>query len=99
MLQPRTIIRCRVCRTYLNPFVSFIDSRHWRCNLCFRPNDCEWHEHNTYASLILYNSIVLVPEDISFNSQTKRASEKCRRAELLHSSVEYIAPSEYMVFC
>ena len=39
----------------------------------------------------------LVPEDIGFNPQTKRVSEKCRRAELLHSSVEYIAPSEYMV--
>ena len=39
----------------------------------------------------------LVPEGIGFNPQTKRVSEKCRRAELLHSSVEYIAPSEYMV--
>ena len=44
--------------------------------------------------LILY---CVVPEDIGFNPQTKRVSEKCRRAELLHSSVEYIAPSEYMV--
>ncbi|XP_065891060.1 protein transport protein Sec24A-like [Dysidea avara] len=77
VIQPRTIVRCRVCRTYLNPFVSFIDSRHWRCNLCFRPND--------------------LPEEISFNPQTKRIGERCRRTELLHPSVEYIAPSEYMV--
>ena len=42
-------------------------------------------------------SICVVPEEIGFNPQTKRVSEKCRRAELLHSSVEYIAPSEYMV--
>lgn len=39
----------------------------------------------------------LVPEEIGFNPQTKRVGERCRRTELLHSSVEYIAPSEYMV--
>lgn len=41
--------------------------------------------------------LCLVPEEISFNPQTKRVGERCRRTELLHSSVEYIAPSEYMV--
>ena len=38
VINPTTIVRCRVCRAYINPFVVFIDSRHWRCNLCFRPN-------------------------------------------------------------
>ncbi|CAI8053137.1 Protein transport protein Sec24B [Geodia barretti] len=38
VIHPSTIVRCRVCRAYINPFVVFIDSRHWRCNLCFRPN-------------------------------------------------------------
>ena len=42
-------------------------------------------------------SVCVVPEEIGFNPQTKRINEKCRRPELLHSSVEYIAPSEYMV--
>lgn len=55
--------------------------------------------YNFTICLILLFSC-LVPEEIGFNSQTKRVSEKCRRAELLYSSVEYIAPSEYMViFC
>ena len=51
----------------------------------------------TKTRLIHVILLFIVPEEISFNPQTKRVSEKCRRAELLHSSVEYIAPSEYMV--
>ncbi|XP_065844690.1 protein transport protein Sec24A-like [Oscarella lobularis] len=41
------ILRCRSCRTYINPFVTFLDQRRWRCNVCFRVNeasddiDCE----------------------------------------------------------
>jgi protein transport protein SEC24 len=34
------VIRCRRCRTYVNPFVSFIDAgRRWRCNVCSLLND------------------------------------------------------------
>eukprot|EP00079_Xenopus_tropicalis_P037900 XP_017951671.1 PREDICTED: protein transport protein Sec24B isoform X2 [Xenopus tropicalis] len=39
VLSPSTIVRCRSCRTYINPFVSFIDQRRWKCNLCYRVND------------------------------------------------------------
>ncbi|XP_065212440.1 protein transport protein Sec24A [Planococcus citri] len=39
VIQCSTIVRCRSCRTYINPFVYFIDNRHWKCNLCFRAND------------------------------------------------------------
>ncbi|XP_075056778.1 protein transport protein Sec24B isoform X2 [Mixophyes fleayi] len=38
-ISPSTIVRCRSCRTYINPFVSFIDQRRWKCNLCYRVND------------------------------------------------------------
>ncbi|CAL9079241.1 unnamed protein product [Musa textilis] len=32
---PAGIIRCRRCRTYVNPYVTFTDAgRKWRCNLC-----------------------------------------------------------------
>ncbi|XP_064099698.1 protein transport protein Sec24A-like isoform X2 [Macrobrachium nipponense] len=34
-----TIVRCRSCRTYINPFVVFKGERRWECNLCFRVND------------------------------------------------------------
>ncbi|KAI6218822.1 Sec23/Sec24 trunk domain-containing protein [Aphelenchoides fujianensis] len=33
------IVRCRYCRTYINPYVMLPDHRHWKCNLCFRAND------------------------------------------------------------
>ncbi|KZZ97042.1 protein transport protein Sec24 [Ascosphaera apis ARSEF 7405] len=36
----QVIARCRRCRTYINPFVSFIDGGHrWRCNMCNLNND------------------------------------------------------------
>ncbi|KAL2535702.1 Protein transport protein Sec24-like [Forsythia ovata] len=34
------IIRCRRCRTYINPYVTFADhGRKWRCNICSLLND------------------------------------------------------------
>jgi len=39
VIQCSTIVRCRSCRTYINPFVHFVDQRRWRCNLCYRVNE------------------------------------------------------------
>jgi len=39
IIQDRTIVRCRTCRTYINPFVRLLDQRRWQCNLCNRVND------------------------------------------------------------
>ncbi|CAG8444204.1 9233_t:CDS:10 [Ambispora gerdemannii] len=41
------IARCRRCRTYINPFVTFVENGHkWRCNMCFLlnevPNQFDW---------------------------------------------------------
>ncbi|XP_051118622.1 protein transport protein Sec24-like At3g07100 [Andrographis paniculata] len=34
------IIRCRRCRTYVNPYITFTDSgRKWKCNICSLLND------------------------------------------------------------
>ncbi|KAI5226025.1 Protein Transport Protein Sec24B [Manis pentadactyla] len=39
VITSNTIVRCRSCRTYINPFVSVIDQHRWKCNLCYRVND------------------------------------------------------------
>ena len=41
-VQPGTagIIRCKRCRTYMNPFVAWLEhGRRWRCNICAQLND------------------------------------------------------------
>ncbi|KPI35230.1 Protein transport protein sec24 [Cyphellophora attinorum] len=36
----QVISRCRRCRSYINPFVTFLDHGHrWRCNMCSLTND------------------------------------------------------------
>lgn len=36
----QVIARCRRCRTYINPYVTFLDHGHrWRCNMCNLTND------------------------------------------------------------
>ncbi|KAF2711756.1 COPII component protein [Pleomassaria siparia CBS 279.74] len=36
----QVISRCRRCRAYINPFVTFLDNGHrWRCNMCNLTND------------------------------------------------------------
>ncbi|KMU76310.1 hypothetical protein CISG_01044 [Coccidioides immitis RMSCC 3703] len=40
ILPPNIISRCRRCRSYINPFVTFLDHGHrWRCNMCNLTND------------------------------------------------------------
>lgn len=53
------IVRCRRCRTYINPFVAFTDSgRRWRCNICDAPNEVP---SDYFACIIFYfKSIVRV---------------------------------------
>ncbi|XP_071719687.1 protein transport protein SEC24 A-like isoform X2 [Rutidosis leptorrhynchoides] len=43
------IVRCRRCRTYVNPYVTFTDGgRKWRCNICAMLNDVQ---NDYFASL------------------------------------------------
>jgi protein transport protein SEC24 len=40
VVHDQIISRCRRCRAYINPFVSFLDHGHrWRCNMCNLTND------------------------------------------------------------
>ncbi|XP_021738849.1 protein transport protein Sec24-like At3g07100 [Chenopodium quinoa] len=73
------IIRCRRCRTYVNPYVTFTDGgRKWRCNMCALLND--------------------VPGDyVAPLDATGRRVDADQRPELIRGSVEFVAPTEYMV--
>lgn len=73
------IIRCRRCRTYVNPYVTFTDGgRKWRCNICALLND--------------------VPgEYFAHLDASGRRIDLDQRPELTKGSVEFIAPTEYMV--
>ncbi|KAJ6667958.1 hypothetical protein lerEdw1_016279 [Lerista edwardsae] len=83
-----TIVRCRSCRTYINPFVSFLDQRRWKCNLCYRVND------------VKCNHIIFpfaVPEEFMYNPVTRVYGEPHKRPEVQNATIEFMAPSEYMV--
>lgn len=71
------ITRCRYCRTYINPYVFIMDSRHWKCNLCYRAND--------------------LPEEFLWDPHAKSFGDPGRRPELQETTIEYVAPTEYML--
>ncbi|KAK5643088.1 hypothetical protein RI129_006933 [Pyrocoelia pectoralis] len=77
VIQCSVIVRCRACRTYINPFVFFVDMKRWKCNLCYRVNE--------------------LPEEFQFDPVTKTYGDPSRRPEIKSSTIEYIAPSEYML--
>ncbi|XP_034933774.1 protein transport protein Sec24A [Chelonus insularis] len=77
LIQCSTIVRCRACRTYINPFVYFVDSKRWKCNLCYRVNE--------------------LPDEFQFDPVTKSYGDPTRRPEVKTSTIEFIAPSEYML--
>ncbi|XP_061197117.1 protein transport protein Sec24A-like isoform X3 [Saccostrea echinata] len=77
VIQSSVIVRCRSCRTYINPFVFFVDSRRWKCNLCYRVNE--------------------LPDEFSYDPVSKTYGEPQRRPEIKSSTIEFIAPSDYML--
>ena len=48
VIQTTAIVRCKSCRTYMNPFVSFVDNRRWRCNVCTRVNEGIYSSYSTF---------------------------------------------------
>ena len=77
VIQSSVIVRCRSCRTYINPYVTFVDMRRWKCNLCYRVNE--------------------LPEEFNFDPVSRTYGEPQRRPEIRSSTIEFIAPSEYML--
>lgn len=77
VIQCNVIVRCRACRTYINPYVYFVDSKRWKCNLCYRVNE--------------------LPEEFQYDPVSKTYGDPSRRPEIKSSTIEYIAPAEYML--
>jgi protein transport protein SEC24 len=87
-----------VCRTYINPFVFFVDSKKWKCNLCYRINECKAINNFCFFFLFLFNDLIfLVPEEFQYDPVSKTYGDPTRRPEIRSSTIEFIAPSEYML--
>lgn len=78
-LGPQGIVRCRRCRTYMNPFCQWADGgRRFKCNVCTMLNEAPVEYFSTLDA-----------------SGRRRDSEE--RPELSCGTVEWVAPTEYMV--
>ncbi|GAW81646.1 protein transport protein Sec24A [Plasmodium gonderi] len=74
-----TVVRCKKCRTYINPFVRFeAGGKKWNCNMCYHVNDTP--------------QFYFTPLD-----EKGKRKDLFQRPELCTGSVEFIAPSDYMV--
>ncbi|CRH00749.1 protein transport protein Sec24A, putative [Plasmodium relictum] len=74
-----TVVRCKKCRTYINPFVRFESGgKKWNCNMCYHINDTP--------------QFYFVPLD-----EKGKRKDLFQRPELCTGSVEFIAPSDYMI--
>uniref|UniRef100_A0A8C5SH44 SEC24 homolog B, COPII coat complex component n=1 Tax=Laticauda laticaudata TaxID=8630 RepID=A0A8C5SH44_LATLA len=80
-----TIVRCRSCRTYINPFVSFIDQRRWKCNLCYRVNDV--------PEEFMYN-----PLTRSYGEPHKRPEVQNSTVEFIASSDYMLRPPQPAIY-
>ncbi len=91
MIQGSKIVRCDSCKSYINPFITFLDNTRWRCSICFRVNDCK---------SILFNSplffLFSVPQEFLFDPITKTYGDPSRRPEVRFGTVEYTATADYM---
>lgn len=110
VITSNTIVRCRSCRTYINPFVTFLDQRRWKCNLCYRVNDGMSPIQKVLSPIIvslsyhfvkhtLFDLPRSVPDEFMYNPVTRSYGEPHKRPEVQNSTVEFIASSDYMVSC
>lgn len=74
-----SVVRCKKCRTYINPFVKFdCGGKKWNCNLCYHVND---------TPQFYYEAL----------DEKGKRKDLFERPELCTGSVEFIAPSDYMI--
>lgn len=97
VIRDNVIARCRRCRTYINPFVTFVEGgQRWKCNMCFLLNDGNAIRFSrAFHCILTYRR--LVPAAFDYDPQTQQPADRWQRPELNYACVEYVAPTEYMV--
>ncbi|KAF3694218.1 Protein transport protein Sec24B [Channa argus] len=85
VITSNTIVRCRSCRTYINPFVTFLDQRRWKCNLCYRVNEV--------PDEFMYN-----PVTRSYGEPHKRPEVQNSTVEFIASSDYMLRPPQPAVY-
>ncbi|XP_036372894.1 protein transport protein Sec24B-like [Megalops cyprinoides] len=85
VITSNTIVRCRSCRTYINPFVSFLDQRRWKCNMCYRVNEV--------PDEFMYN-----PLTRSYGEPHKRPEVQNATVEFIASSDYMLRPPQPAVY-
>lgn len=82
-----SILRCSVCRSYVNPFNTWINGgKQFVCCIC-------GHEQEVPDTSFMANPALGAPGTPGGAGQVARSD----RQELTHGSVEFIAPAEYTV--
>ncbi|XP_076236720.1 protein transport protein Sec24AB [Calliopsis andreniformis] len=85
VIQCSTIVRCRACRTYINPFVYFNDSKRWKCNLCHRINE-------------LPEEFQFDPVTKSYGDPSRRPEVRTSTIEFIASSEYMLRPPQPAVY-
>lgn len=90
------IARCRRCRTYINPYVQFIDGGN---RYVHSPHSRWWFGSltGTRWRCCMCNMSNEVPQLFDWDQARNQPGDRWQRAELNHSVVEFVAPTEYMV--
>ncbi|KAG1077442.1 hypothetical protein G6F42_024839 [Rhizopus arrhizus] len=77
-----TISRCTRCKSFINPFIQFIEGGlKWQCNIC-------GHDDNNAAST--------VPPAYDWDHITRQKADRWSTPELNYGCVDYVATSEFM---
>jgi protein transport protein SEC24 len=89
------IARCRRCRTYINPYVQFIDGG----NRCVCLISALQHETTVLSSwrCCMCGMSNEVPQLFDWDQARNQPGDRWARAEMSHAVVEFVAPTEYMV--
>jgi len=81
-------VRCSTCNAYVNAHTVWLrKGRKFKCNLCFEENE-------TPEYVVDYNGVQL--QYRCYLDNYRKRVDKHSRAELMHGTVEYLAPKEFL---